>query len=231
MFLGSVTVSTFTAFATKFLTSTDVIHSELQARKDRMHAMLQHYKVPWELQKEVMHCFRTLMNTQGERQFAALTEDLPAPVQESLAVYFNIHLLRQVPLFNKIQQDAHLVQLAARMHRRFFSPAEFIFKHGDVGLEVYFVINGIVDIVKDLDEEQEMVVASLHRGQCFGEGALLQANNRRSASAQAKNACELIVLGRDDFLEVMKESEDIKPETLENLLPQRRGTFVAKFRE
>ena len=71
---------------------------------------------------------------------------------------------------------------------------------GTVGLAMYFIQEGIVDV---LNHESD-VVTSLSDGSYFGEIAPL-CNTRRTASVRADTYCNLYSLSREDMLQILSE--------------------------
>lgn len=70
------------------------------------------------------------------------------------------------------------------------------------------MVHGIAEVLIELSADEEIVVATLQHGSCFGEGALVADHGHtRSASVQAKTALEVIALSRDDFLAVLEQAE------------------------
>lgn len=211
MVLGVMTVATFTAFATKFVTSRNALDVENEKRKETMHVMMAYYAIPWSLQKQVMHEFSRVQNHDNEQQFESLTATLPEGLRAQLTIYFNVHLMSQVPFFAQLASRPRvIVHLAERMRREFFAAQESVFLEGDVGQELYFVLHGVADVVRSGETEgEELVLARLQRGDSFGEGALLGSTTHlRRASVIARTSMELIVLARDDFRAVVAEERD-----------------------
>ena len=92
---------------------------------------------------------------------------------------------------------------------------EVVICQGDLGDAMYFVQSGTLDVVLTDGEGHKKTVASLSPPDFFGERALLNDDPLRSASivASANEAgCELYMLKRDAFLQIMEEHEDFAAE-------------------
>ena len=85
-----------------------------------------------------------------------------------------------------------------------------IFRQGDQGNCAYFIRRGEVEV---LDEEEGSVVATLGPGEFFGEMALIS-NATRNATVRTVSTAELAVLGKRNFLNMMR----LLPETEEAIL-------------
>ena len=91
-----------------------------------------------------------------------------------------------------------------RAHRLFSAehhPAgRVIFRQGEPGDCAYFIRDGRVEVV---DERTAGVLATLGPGDYFGEMALLD-GAPRNATVRALTAVELAVLGKDNFLHMLR---------------------------
>jgi CRP-like cAMP-binding protein len=80
--------------------------------------------------------------------------------------------------------------------RRHFAPGEVIFRQGDSGREVYVIVNGEVEIVREGPGQAR--IAKLRPGEFFGEMALIM-NAPRVATARAGSSLDVLVLNRATF--------------------------------
>ena len=79
---------------------------------------------------------------------------------------------------------------------------EIVFREGEVGDCAYFIQSGAVDVVRE-EDGHEKVVARLEAGQYFGEMALLS-DHPRNATIRAAEPTKLAVLGKQNFLTLLK---------------------------
>ena len=87
------------------------------------------------------------------------------------------------------------------MHERRYLRDEVVFDAGEEGQAIYFVLEGRVTICPQGEPENQ--IASLGRGDSFGELALID-DAPRVAQARAAEDCVLMVLSRGDFLGLMQ---------------------------
>jgi len=85
-----------------------------------------------------------------------------------------------------------------------------IFRQGDTGHCAYFIRDGEVEVIR---EEDGAVLATRGKGEYFGEMALIS-NSPRNATIKTITPVELAVLGKGNFLEMMR----LIPETEEAIL-------------
>ena len=92
---------------------------------------------------------------------------------------------------------------------------EVLFNQGDDGDKAYMVVSGRLSVEVDKNEAGYM-----SDGEVFGELALLL-NQKRSATIIARDACELIIINKDKFNELINsastEAKDIILSLCENL--------------
>jgi NADH dehydrogenase len=86
--------------------------------------------------------------------------------------------------------------------RQHFEANEIVFREGDEGDRLYIIVNGNVQMVRELGEGGESgVLAELGPGECFGEMALVT-ENPRNATARTVGAVDLLTVDRDAFNEL-----------------------------
>src|SRR5205085_2657324 len=84
-------------------------------------------------------------------------------------------------------------------------------KQGEVGDSLYIVRDGFVQIVRQEDDGTHRVLAYLRAGEFFGEMALF-VTGVRWASVLTAGKCELIKIGRDEFLSLCRRYPEIEVE-------------------
>lgn len=91
--------------------------------------------------------------------------------------------------------DSNFVSdVVTKLKYEVFQPGDIIIKEGTIGTKMYFIQEGVVDIVMANGE----VATSLSDGSYFGEICLLT-NARRVASVRAETYCNLFSLSVDHF--------------------------------
>ncbi len=111
---------------------------------------------------------------------------------------FALDALRRCALFTRVD-DQILGVCAATLRVRRFKKNETIFHQGDPGDSLYIVESGAVKIVLPSPEgEDGAIIATLGRGDFFGELALLD-GSPHSATAVAAEPTNALVLQREPF--------------------------------
>ena len=89
------------------------------------------------------------------------------------------------------------------VHIRNYKPGEPIFKQGEIGVGMYIIINGELDITIDGNDGNAIYVTRLELYDFFGEIALVEDNGRRSANAIAHNDVKLLGFFKPDLQEII----------------------------
>ncbi len=111
-----------------------------------------------------------------------------------------------------------------RAHKLFtterLDAGQMVFRQGDDGDCAYFIRAGEVEVV---DESTGDVLARLHSGQYFGEMALIT-DAPRNATVRAVDSVELAVLGKQNFIDMMK----LLPVTEQSILGTVRARALSR---
>ena len=111
--------------------------------------------------------------------------------------------LRRVSIFSHMKKG-DLKKIAARSREHLYHKGDVIFREGDKDGRLFIIVNGMVDVVKDLGNEKERRLATLGPYSYFGEMALID-DLARSASVKANEETQLLSL---DHLNLKKEIEN-----------------------
>lgn len=126
-----------------------------------------------------------------------------------------LDMLLEAPLFSQLN-TGQLEMLCGYMGMVRKAAGEWVFKEGDRGNYVYFVVDGVVEVVKQNHQGKPVVIASLPKGRSFGEMALLDRFNR-SASVRAVRDVTLLTLSDASFERMIDSQPKIAVFMLRNL--------------
>jgi len=114
-----------------------------------------------------------------------------------------IDLLISIPIFDTLDSDE--LRLATRyMNLMDGKPGEIIFKEGDQGNYVCFVVEGALEVIKGVDTRHQVVIATLGKNRSIGEMAVID-DFPRSATVRAQKPSTLLILTRDGFDSILEE--------------------------
>ncbi|MGZ7031716.1 MAG: Crp/Fnr family transcriptional regulator, partial [Thermoanaerobaculia bacterium] len=123
--------------------------------------------------------------------------------------------LKEIPVFRDFDQQA-LSEVNAIVELRTFEPGAEIFAVGGEGREIYFVRKGRVHIMLPLEGGKRHHLATMCRGDFFGEMSFLD-RGPRSAGAAAATRTELFVVSRAAFDDVARRDEKLAGRIFEQL--------------
>ncbi len=132
--------------------------------------------------------------------------------KNNLAVYGYYQYMKECPNGENVEKaKKRFVTLKARSQAVYFESSSetirvypkdtMIFSECQSGNDMYIIQSGQVKISKVVNEN-EVILAVLQKGEFFGEMALLE-NKPRSASAIAHEDCTLMVLNRNNFVQMV----------------------------
>ena len=135
-----------------------------------------------------------------------------------------IDTLRQVPLFESLD-DSAAKQLCELLETLDCEAQKVMFRAGDAGDAMYLIERGKVRICVQATDGHEVTLTELGRGDFFGEMALLDDGQRRSANAVVAEDARLAVLSREHFLSfIMGGNPNVALEMLTALANRLRHT-------
>ena len=134
----------------------------------------------------------------------------------------NVETLRQVPLFESLDTEA-AHELCELLESLDCKAGELLFRTGDEGDAMYLIEQGKIRISVRAKEGHEVTLTELHRGDFFGEMALLD-GKPRSADALVAEDARLAVLSREHFLSFVSSNPNVALEMLTALTNRLRQT-------
>jgi len=123
--------------------------------------------------------------------------------------------LNQISIFNRFTED-ELQVLTANMKFFEVSKGKVLFREGDKGDYICFVVDGRLDVIKRTFLREEIIINTLSRGQSFGEMSIIE-NSPRSATVKAATKTALFTLTREDFDRIMQDYPHIGTKILKGI--------------
>ena len=111
--------------------------------------------------------------------------------------------------------------------RKTFEEGRYVFREHEVGDEAFIIEEGTVEIVR-LTEDGVRVLATIGRGEIFGEMALID-DSPRMASARAAGHVTLAVISRALFTEKLKATDPFIRGLLNIMAAEDRRLAVVKL--
>lgn len=171
---------------------------------DRLQTFVRYRKLPPGMQKKIKDYYSYIWQKRWGLDEEAFIESLPPGLKEEVSLFLRREAVDKIPLFQGSGED-FLREIAMQLKPIVLAKNDFLFKEGDVGNEMFFLLQGELEIIA----KESGVIATLHDGDFFGEIALFH-NIRRTASVRATCFSDLYVLHRNVFEIVGSRFPDIK---------------------
>jgi hypothetical protein len=127
------------------------------------------------------------------------------------SVLDRVLVLRNVELFQSLSAE-ELYPVAEIALTESYAPGEEIVQQGAAAEDLFVVIDGECDIIKD-----DAVIASISAGKAFGELSVLD-GEPRAATVRAKAPAELLRIPRSEFEALLDESPELAKGVIKALL-------------
>ena len=111
------------------------------------------------------------------------------------------------PLFDSLKGN-QLNIVAEHMNYYEIDKGEILFKEGDKGDYICFVLDGVIDVLKKSVTGDSIVISVLPKGRSFGEMSILD-NFPRSATAKARIKSSFLTLTQMSFDTILKDYPQI----------------------
>ncbi len=135
----------------------------------------------------------------------------------------DVNALQKVPLFAALDGE-HLRAILAVSETRKVRKDAVICRQGDKGESLFVLLSGRVKAVLLAEDGREVILAVLEPGELFGEMALFDMEERRSATVIAAEDCTLLSLSGKAFLEVLRSDPSIALSMLRSLSQRLKET-------
>jgi hyperpolarization activated cyclic nucleotide-gated potassium channel 2 len=203
----------FVGHATTLIQSFDTSKRQYREKIKQVEEYMVYRKLPRNLRQRITDYYEHRYQGKMFDEFSILNE-LNECLKEEI-VNFNCRaLVASVPFFT--HADCNFVsEIITKLQYEVFQPGDYIIKEGTVGTKMYFIQEGVVDIVTKSGD----VATSLSDGSYFGEICLLT-HAKRVASVRAETYCSLFSLAVDHFTSVL-EHYPVMRRTMETVAAER----------
>uniref|UniRef100_A0A1I8FXG6 Cyclic nucleotide-binding domain-containing protein n=1 Tax=Macrostomum lignano TaxID=282301 RepID=A0A1I8FXG6_9PLAT len=213
MMTGSSCYALFVGHAAALIQSFDTSKRMYREKFKQVEEYMAYRKLPRALRQRIANYYEHRYQGKMFNENDILSE-LSECLREQIINYNCRALVAAVPFFTYADQD-FVSEVVTRLKYEVFQPGDLIIKEGTIGTKMYFIQEGIVDIITKDGE----VATSLSDGSYFGEICLLT-NARRVASVRAETYCNLYSLERENFLSVL-DNYPLMRRTMESVAAER----------
>ncbi|XP_057657593.1 potassium/sodium hyperpolarization-activated cyclic nucleotide-gated channel 2 isoform X11 [Diorhabda carinulata] len=221
MISGATCYALFLGHATNLIQSLDSSRRQYREKVKQVEEYMAYRKLPREMRQRITEYFEHRYQGKFFDEECILGE-LSEKLREDVINYNCRSLVASVPFF--ANADSNFVSdVVTKLKYEVFQPGDIIIKEGTIGSKMYFIQEGIVDIVMANGE----VATSLSDGSYFGEICLLT-NARRVASVRAETYCNLFSLSVDHFNAVL-DQYPLMRRTMESVAAERSVRWLNKI--
>ncbi len=115
--------------------------------------------------------------------------------------------LLNTPLFDSLKTN-EIKNIAKHLSFIELSKDEILFKEGENGNCVCFVVEGTLDVIKQSLTGESVIITALHRGRSIGEMSIID-DFPRSATVKARTQVKLVILTREGFDLLLEENPQV----------------------
>ena len=126
-----------------------------------------------------------------------------------------IDALKGIPLFSELS-DKDLEKITQVASKQRYHKDNLILIEEEIGSTMFVILDGRVKISRISDDGREVILSILSEGDFFGEMSLLDGQTR-SANVTAIEESELMVIRREDFLQMLRDYPQIAINLLKEL--------------
>ena len=123
--------------------------------------------------------------------------------QEKREIPSIIDFIIELPMFTNLNEE-ELRIIAGRMNFFELQKGEILFREGDKGNFVCYVVEGILEVLKQTESGKEVHIATIPRKRSIGEMSIID-NTPRSATVRAKTDVALVSLTQSGFDEILEQ--------------------------
>jgi CRP-like cAMP-binding protein len=183
-------VGTLSSLVDEFHRSSDTYRERI----DHLKAYLKERMIPKPLSVRLRRYYQYYLMQRDDENEDVILSSLSDNLRSQLVLHLNRDVVSKISFF-ATQDDACVSYLMSILDPEFCTPGEFVFKEGQVGRHMYFLVKGVAEVLFHAGTSRETIVATLSEGSYFGEIAMLT-RSKRAASIRAKTYISLFVLSR-----------------------------------
>ena len=127
----------------------------------------------------------------------------------------NLAIFKNIPLFSELS-DKDLQKVANVANKQKYHKDNLILIEEEIGSSMFIILDGRVKISRISDDGREVILSILSEGDFFGEMSLLDGQTR-SANVTAIDASEVLVIRREEFLQILHNYPQIAINLLKEL--------------
>jgi CRP/FNR family cyclic AMP-dependent transcriptional regulator len=133
-----------------------------------------------------------------------------------------VEYIKSMPFIYKFSKN-DVERASFYANEKIYNRGSFIFLEGECGDDFYIIMSGFVEINR-LENGRKFVLTTLHEGDFFGEMALFDEGEVRSANAEVLEKTTLLAINRQELLSFLESYPSITFQLLTTLIKRLRKT-------
>ncbi len=123
--------------------------------------------------------------------------------------------LKAIPIFSLLKKG-ELKEIENIIHYRFYKKDEVIIYEKDIGCCMYIISAGEVTVLRNFDSDRQIRLATLQKGDFFGEMALLLDSERGATVVSAQDS-EILAVYREELFQLFEKNSALGVKVLTKL--------------
>jgi hypothetical protein len=202
-FLGFGVLGYLIGNIANILSKKDPAKAQYLDNMERLSGLIQYRELHPELEGRIKDYYTYLYKKRLGFDEGSFLSGLPKNLKTNVALYLKKDVVEKIPLF-KGADHKFIEEIAIFLKPLILTPGDYVFEVGDEGKEMYFIVKGDLKV---LSKEGKLLTV-LSDGDFFGEVALFK-NEPRNASIEAIGYCDLYILEKKEFDQVLFKYPEI----------------------
>ncbi|XP_050423418.1 potassium/sodium hyperpolarization-activated cyclic nucleotide-gated channel 1 isoform X2 [Adelges cooleyi] len=205
MISGATCYALFLGHATNLIQSLDSSRRQYREKVKQVEEYMSYRRLPLDMRKRITEFFEH--RYQGKFfDEKWILQEISDTLREDVRNHTCRRLVKSLPLLQNADPN-FLTELVDCLEFEMFQPGDTIMREGTVATKMYFVQEGVVEVVI---AEGQQVVATLSDGSYFGETCLWAPGSRRPVTVRAETYCTLFSLPSSAFSQTLDKYPEFK---------------------
>lgn len=170
---------------------------------DQLNAFIKYRRLPAETRRRIQDYYTHVWQERLGFDESQFLETLPSGLRREVEMHLKQQVLRRIPIFSSLPAE-FVDAVALSLKPDIYVPGEFICRAGEEGDRMYFLITGVLEVIKS----DGQVIGTLRHGDFFGEIALFK-RQPRMASVRASEYSDVYALDRTSFEMLLARHPDV----------------------
>ncbi len=178
------------------------------ANLEKLTALVQLRKIPIELQERIRNFYSYMYQKRLGYDESSFLQGLPDTLRNEVSLHLKKESVEKIPLFQSAGEE-FIKDIALHLKPVVFTPGDYVFKEGEIGKEMYFVVQGNLRVMNE-----DKTITTFTDGDFFGEIALFK-NIARTAAVQAITYSDCYALSKEVFEKMLSKYPNVGKEIVE----------------